>query len=46
MKPAVDEMLRDFLQGHTLKGVARKYVSTMVLAKSDALRDPLALVWG
>lgn len=34
----IDEMLRDFLQGHAHKGVARGYVSTMVLALSDELR--------
>jgi integrase len=34
----VDEMLRDFLQGHAAKGVARGYVSAMVLAKSAELR--------
>ena len=34
----VDEMKRDFLQGHAHKGVARGYVSTMMLALSDELR--------
>jgi integrase len=39
MKPPVEEMLGEFLQGHTAKGVARKYISTMVMARSDALRE-------
>jgi intergrase/recombinase len=30
----VDEMLCDFLQGHAAKGVTRRYVSAVVLAKS------------
>jgi integrase len=37
MTPPVDEMLRDVLQGHTPKGVPRKYVSKIVLAESAAL---------
>jgi hypothetical protein len=38
MMPAVEEMLVDFLQGRAPKGVGKKYVSTMVMAKSAALR--------
>ncbi len=39
MKPAVEEILTEFLQGHAPKGVSRKYVSMMILARSDALRE-------
>jgi hypothetical protein len=37
-------MLRDVLQGHTPKGVSRKYVSTMILARSDALHEAQARI--
>ncbi len=39
MKPPVEEVLTKFLQGHTPKGVSRKYVNKMIVAYSDALRD-------
>jgi hypothetical protein len=39
MKPAVEEILIGFLQGHAPKGVSIKYASTMILARSDALRE-------
>jgi integrase len=39
MKPAVEEILTEFLQGHAPTGISRKYVSAMILAKSDALRE-------
>ena len=44
MRPAVEEMLVEFLQGRAPRGVGRKYVSTMILAKSDALRDAQARI--
>lgn len=44
MKPAVEEILTEFLQGHAPKGVSRKYVSTMILAKSDALHEAQARI--
>ena len=44
MKPAVEEILTEFLQGHTPKGVSRKYVSKMILAYSDALREAQARI--
>ena len=39
MKPPVEEILTEFLQGHTPKGVSRKYVSKMIMVYSDALRE-------
>jgi hypothetical protein len=39
MKPSVEEILTDFLQGHTPKGVSRKYASVMAVAKSDPMRE-------
>jgi hypothetical protein len=39
MKPPVEEILTEFLQGCAPKGVSRKYVSTMIVARSDALRE-------
>jgi integrase len=39
MRPPVEEILTDFLQGHTPKGVSRKYASVMAVAKSDAMRE-------
>ena len=40
----IDEALRDILQGHTPKGVARKYVSKIVLAEGQALADAQARI--
>lgn len=39
MRPSVEEMLIEFLQGRAPRGVGRRYVSTMIMAKSDALRE-------
>jgi integrase len=39
MRPAVPELHTDLLQCHTPKGVSRGYVSKVVAAESDALRD-------
>lgn len=39
MQPAVEEILSEMLMGHAPKGVSRKYVSAMVAAKSEALRE-------
>jgi integrase len=44
MKPAVEEILTEFLQGHAPKGVSRKYVSKMILAHSDALQEAQARI--
>ena len=44
MKPAVEEILTEFLQGHAPKGVSRKYVSKMILVHSDALREAQARI--
>lgn len=44
MKPAVEEILTEFLQGHAPKGVSRKYVSTMILAKSEAPHEAQARI--
>jgi hypothetical protein len=44
-KRAVNEArLTEFLQGHTPKGVSRKYVSKMIMAYSDALREAQARI--
>jgi hypothetical protein len=37
-------ILTEFLQGHAPKGVSRKYVSTMILAKSEAPHEAQARI--
>jgi hypothetical protein len=44
MKLAVEEILTEFLQGHAPKGVSRRYVSTRILARSDALHEAQARI--
>jgi hypothetical protein len=44
MKPPVEEILTEFLLGHAPKGVSRKYVSAVIIAKSDALHDAQARI--
>jgi hypothetical protein len=39
MKPPVEEILTDFLQGHAMRGVSRKHASVMAGATSDAMRE-------
>jgi len=44
MKPAVEEILTEMLMGHAPKGVSRKYVAAMIVAKSDALHEAQARI--
>jgi hypothetical protein len=39
MKPPVEEILTEMLMGHAIKGVSRKYMATLIVAKSSALRE-------
>ena len=39
MRPPVAEIIQELLMGHVPKGISRKYISTMVVAQSDAMRE-------